>query len=74
MFLGPETSQETLKKAKSRTRSTQKAAKAPKKSTKKNQDKCLRGKKCLKPAISFLAISGTIFGPTSCLFLSSFFT
>ena len=53
MFLGPETSQETLKKPKSRPRSTQRAPKARKKSTKKNQDKCLRGKKCLKVAISF---------------------
>ena len=47
MFLGPETSQETLKKPKSRPRSTQRAPKARKKSTKKNQDKCLRGKNAL---------------------------
>ena len=37
MFLGPETSQETLKKPKSRPRSTQRASKGPKKATKKNQ-------------------------------------
>ena len=59
MFLGPETSQETLKKPKSRPRSTQRAPKAQKKSPKKNPNKCLRGKKCLKPAISLL----TGFGP-----------
>ena len=61
MFLGPETSQETLKKPKSRPRSTQRAPKARKKPTKKNQDKCLRGKKCLKPAISFLRVFGNHF-------------
>ena len=66
MFLGPETSQETLKKPKSRPRSTQRAPKARKKSTTKNQDKCLRGKKCLKPAISFLTIFGTNFRTQIC--------
>ena len=54
MFLGPETSQETLKKPKSRPRSTQRAPKARTKITKKNSNKRLRGKKCLKVAISFL--------------------
>ena len=61
MFLGPETSQETLKKPKSRPRSTQRAPKARKKPTKKNQDKCTRGKKCLKLAISFWTPNGTHF-------------
>ena len=53
MFLGPETSQETLKKPKSRPRSTQRAPKARQKSTKKNQKTWSSGKKCLKLAISF---------------------
>ena len=61
MFLGPEPSQETLKKPKSRPRSTQRPPKHEQKSTKKNQDKCLRGKKCLKPAISFSTILGAPF-------------
>ena len=39
MFLGPETSKETLKKAKSHTRSTQKAAKAPQKINQKKPRK-----------------------------------
>ena len=72
MFLGPETSQETLKKPKSRPRSTQRAPKARKKSTNKNQDKCTRGKKCLKPAISFLAISGTHFRTQNCTSFKQF--
>ena len=39
MFLGPETSQETLKKPKSRPRSTQRPPKAKQKSTTKKQKK-----------------------------------
>ena len=66
VFLGPETSQETLKKPKSRPRSTQRAPKARKQTTKKNQDKCLRGKKCLKPAISLLTKIGTNFRTQIC--------
>ena len=73
MFLGPETSQETLKKPKSRPRSTQRAPKARKKSAKKNPKKCLCGKKCLKVAISFLPFLGPNFGGQICIFLSSFF-
>ena len=61
MFLGPETSQETLKKPKSRPRSTQRAPKPMQKLAKKNPKKCLRGKKCLKPAISFWTVSGPHF-------------
>ena len=61
MFLGPEASQETLKKPKYRQGCTQKAPKAQKKTTKKKQDKCTLGKKCLKPAISFLTNFGTPF-------------
>ena len=73
MFLGPETSQETLKKPKSRPRSTQRAPKARKKSTKKNHDKGLRGKKCLKPAISFLAKSETNFRAQNCTVFNMFY-
>ena len=58
MFLGPETSHETLKKPKSRPRSTQRAAKARKNFAKKNPKKCLHGKKCLKLAISFFKFLG----------------
>ena len=61
MFLGPETSQETLKKPKSRPRSTQRAPKARKNFTLKNAKKCCRGKKCLKVAISFWTPFGTPF-------------
>ena len=61
MFLGPETSQETLKKPKSRPRSTQRPPKARTKLTKKFPEKCMRGKKCLKPAISFWTPNGTHF-------------
>ena len=73
MFSGPETSQETLKKPKSRPRSTQRAPKARKKSTTKNQDKCTRGKKCLKPAISFLANFGTNFQAQNCTIFNMFY-
>ena len=73
MFLGPETSQETLKKPKSRPRSTQRAPKARKKSANKNPKKCFRGKKCLKLAISFKMIFGINFGGQICNVLSSSF-
>ena len=66
MFLGPETSQETLKKPKSRPRSTQRAPKARKKSAKKNPKKRLRGKKCLKVAISFKTSFGMLLAPKTC--------
>ena len=72
MFLGPETSQETLKKPKSRPRSTQRAPKARKKTTTKNHNKCLLGKKCLKQAISCWSFSGPNFGGQICTVLSSF--
>ena len=36
------------------------------KSAKKNSKKCLRGKKCLKPAISFLTISEPYFRAQIC--------
>ena len=73
MFSGPDTTQETLKKPKYRQGCTQKAPKAQKKTTKKKQDKCTLGKKCLKPAISFLTNSETIFNHTFCLFLKLIF-
>ena len=67
-FLGPETSQETLKKPKSRKNAKNAAKKTVQKSDKKNPKKCCRGKKCLKPAISFLTIFGAIIGPIFCSF------
>ena len=73
MFLGPETSQETLKKPKSRPRSTQRAPKAHAKNCQKNTKKCYRGKKCLKLAISFKIFLGTNFGGQICNVLSSSF-
>ena len=66
MFLGPETSQETLKKPKSRPRDTQGPPKRHAKNAKTNPNKCLRGKKCLKPAISLLAKNGTNFRTQIC--------
>ena len=50
-----------------------KSSKGPKKSIKKNQDKCLCGKKCLKLAISFKILWGTNFGGQICNVLSSSF-
>ena len=44
------------------------------KSASKNPKKCLRGKKCLKVAISFWTKIGTIFGVQICTFLASFLT
>ena len=38
-----------------------KSSKGPKKINQKNQEKCIRGKKCLKPAISFWTPNGTHF-------------
>ena len=60
-FLGPEASQESLKTPKSRPRSTQRAPKAHAKNCQKNPQKCYRGKKCLKLAISFWTIFGSPF-------------
>ena len=68
MFLGPETSQETLKKPKSRPRSTQRAPKARKKPTTKNQKKESIGKKCLKLAISKKSLLKIFFGALICTF------
>ena len=65
MFLAPETSQETLKKPKSRPRSTQRAPKARRKTTTKKHNKCLLGKKCLKPAISKRPPLRPLFSPPS---------
>ena len=48
---GPRAAQETPKDLQN----------AMQKSAKKNPKKCLRGKKCLKPAISFLAVFGSHF-------------
>ena len=61
MFLGPETSQETLKRPKSRPRDTQGPPKRHAKKCQKNPNKCLCGKKCLKPAISLWTCFGTPF-------------
>ena len=72
MFLGPETSQETLKKPKSRPRSTQRASKGPKTSTKKKDKKHLSGKKCLKLAISKKAIPGTHLRNQNCTSFKQF--
>ena len=66
MFLGPETSQETLKKPKSRPRDTQGPPKRHAKKCQKKNNKCLRGKKCLKPAISLLTKAGTNFRTQIC--------
>ena len=61
MFLEPETSQETGKKPKSPSKSYRRPPKTRLKTTKKKDEKCLRGKKCLKPAISFLRVFGNLF-------------
>ena len=73
MFLGPETSQETLKKPKSRPRSTQRPPKARTKQTKKKTDKCLLGKKCLKLAITFLKDFKTNFQAQNCTIFNMFY-
>ena len=49
-----------------------KSSKGPKKSPKKSSNKCLRGKKCLKPAISILTNSGTNFRIQICTFFKHF--
>ena len=73
MFLGPETSQETLKKPKSRPRSTQRPPKNEQKNTKKSSNKCLRGKKCLKLAISKKMISSDNFRAQNCTVFNMFY-
>ena len=73
MFLGPETSQETLKKPKSRPRSTQRAPKAEQKNTKKNSKIHLSGKKCLKLAITFWAMLETNFRTQNCTVFNMFY-
>ena len=73
MFLGPETSQETLKKPKSRPRDTQGAPKRHAKIYQEKSQKCLLGKKCLKPAISFLTNSGSRFWCNFLFFLKLMF-
>ena len=50
-----------------------KTSKERKKSTKKNQDKCLRGKKCLRLAITFLTISRTNFRAQNCTVFNMFY-
>ena len=49
-----------------------KSSKGPKKVNQKNQDKCLRGKKCLKVAISFWTIFEFFFGAQICTFFKRF--
>ena len=51
-----------------------KSSKGPKKVNQKNQDKCLRGKKCLKLAISFFAIFKHFFAPQIAHFFNDFYT
>ena len=67
-FLGPEACQESLKKPKSRPRDTQGPPKRHAKNCQKKSKKCLRGKNCLKPAISFLTKIGTNFRTQICTF------
>ena len=55
MFLSPENFQETLKEPKAAQETPYELQYPTKKTTKKKEFKCLRGKKCLKLAITFLA-------------------
>ena len=69
VFFGQETSQETLKKPNNRPTNTQRDPKAQQKTTKKKEKKCIRGKKCLKVAISFGTLKNHL---TWCNFLLAF--
>ena len=51
-----------------------KTSKDPKKIHQKNQDKCLRGKKCPQLAISFFAIFKHFFAPKIAHLLNNFHT
>ena len=73
MFLGPEASQESLRKTQETPKKHPKTSKGPKKICQKNPKKCGRGKKCLKLAISFKISSGTNFRGQVCNVLSSSF-
>ena len=53
MFLDPAASEETHQEPKSRQKTHKELQRPVKKTTKKIDKKCLRGKKCLKVAISF---------------------
>lgn len=72
MFLGPETSQETLKKPKSRPRSTQRAPKARKKSTKKIKINASVVKNALSWRSHFLEFLDNFFTPKIAHFLTIF--
>ena len=50
-----------------------KSSKGPKKIAQKNHNKCLRGKKCLKLAISFIAPNGTNFRAQNCTVFNMFY-
>ena len=71
MFLGPEPSQETLKKPKSRPRSTQRAPKTQKKKTKKFQHNASVVKNALRWRSHFKRFLGPRFGDFFCSFLGS---
>ena len=70
MFLGPETSQETLKKPKSRPRSTQRASKGPKKLTKKKSKNTSLVKNALSWRSQKIWFRAPIFEPKIALFLT----
>ena len=74
MFLGPETSQETLKKPKSRPRSTQRAPKARKKSTMKNKKNAAVVKNALRWRFHFSDFLGIFFAPKIAHVLNDFYT
>ena len=74
MFLGPETSQETLKKPKSRPRSTQRAPKARKKHTKKIPKNAAVVKNALRWRSHFKRFPNKIFEAKIAHFLNDFYT
>ena len=74
MFLGPETSQETLKKPKSRPRSTQRAPKARKKTTKKIKKNDAVVKNALRWRSHFSDFLSIFFAPKIAHFLNDFYT
>ena len=73
MFLSPENFQETLKEPKAAQETPYELQYPKKKTTKKKQDKCLRGKKCLKLAITFLKDFRTNFQAQNCTVFNMFY-
>ena len=73
MFLSPENFQETLKEPKAAQETPYELQYQTKKTTKKKEFKCLRGKKCLKLAISFSTILKPNFGIQNCIFFLDFY-